>query len=103
VSLPPTNPFELVKRPKPPLDGYYWEDIVFVPARQTPSIHQRVWDRLDSLAPQVLLAIIAFAMFAALSAHIPRSWDKVLAFHRAGEDPVATGSISPTLRPTLSD
>ena len=89
-------------RRKPPLDGFYWEDIVFVPARAAsqPS-HERTKRRLASVG--FLLATTGL-MVGGIRHSImqPDAAEHVMLAHVASE-PETTGSLKPELRPSLPD
>jgi hypothetical protein len=103
VSLPPTDPFDLVRRPKPPLDGYFWEDIVFVPVQPARSTAQKPnRARLAIVSVQMAITVLMIAAVRISVSSTPEPTDNPMVAS-AAHDPESTGSISPTLRPTLPD
>lgn len=102
VCLPPSEPFDLMPRRKPPLDGFYWEDIVFVPigAASRPS-NEGTKDRLASVG---FLLVLTALMVGGIRHSItqPDAEEHVMLAHVGGE-PETTGSLKPELRPSLPD
>ncbi len=102
MSLPPTDPFDLAKRPKPSLSGYYWEDIVFVPARPGPPPRiERVRARLNTHRGQLTLVLAIVGALTAFMRMEPKPADQQ--FASTATDPETTGSMALALRPTLPE
>jgi hypothetical protein len=89
---------------KPPLDGFYWEDIVFVPARRSgPPRIERVLANLGTVRAQLTLVLAMVGALTFVFTLGPRQPDRQLASVTEPNEPETTGTIQPALRPTLPD
>jgi hypothetical protein len=104
VSIPQTEPFDLVRKPKPPLDGFYWEDIVFIPAQPArPTPPKRTGPRLSSTGLRLALTALMIGAIRIAITSAPEPNEQRLTLAHVVDGPETTGSIRPRLRPTLAD
>lgn len=102
VFTPPADPFDLIRVPKPALDGFFWEDIVFVPTQpRAPCLQKKRNARLGRLGFHLTIAAL---MVGALRLSITSAPEPAasLTLAQALGEPETTGSIQPALRPTFA-